>query len=539
MTTELQADVAIVGHGPIGQTLAALLAQRGRSVVVVERWERPYALPRAVAYDGESARILASAGIDPSLGEHGRPLGDYVWRNRAGEDLLNFTGLDRISPQGWPMVTSMYQPGLEDALIARGAELPGLRVLRGYEATEIADRGGSVRLIAEPRGHGQGSGGHGRGPLRVEADWLVGCDGANSFVRSAMGTRFTELGFSYDWLICDITPTTPRDYVPDNLQICDPARPRTSVAAGPGHRRWEFMRVGGETAADLDSPEAAWKLLAQEGETPENATLDRHAVYTFKAGHAAEWRKGRLLLAGDAAHLMPPFAGQGMCSGFRDAANLAWKLDLVLAGLADDDVLDTYTEERREHVQHAILRSVELGRVICEPDPGIAARRDAEMTAELRAAGGSQQAVLEVQALSGGLLHATGGDLAPNGTVGAHGTTGRFDEIVGTGFALISADPVAELLDEGRRAFLEKLGAHVVHAVPAGARPGARAAARPAAADEVIDVAGAYTAYLAGRSARAMLVRPDFAVFGTAASPEGAAALIDDLSARLAPRRAT
>ncbi|REE94794.1 bifunctional 3-(3-hydroxy-phenyl)propionate/3-hydroxycinnamic acid hydroxylase [Thermomonospora umbrina] len=525
MTVDLQADVVIVGHGPIGQTLAALLAQRGRSVIVVERWERPYTLPRAVAYDGESARILASAGIDPSLGERGRPLGDYVWRNRAGEDLLNFTGLGRISPQGWPVVTSMYQPGLEDALIARGAELPGLRVHRGHEATAIVDRGGSVLLTAEPRG-----GDHGREPLRVEADWLVGCDGANSFVRAAMGVGFTELGFGHDWLICDVTPTTPREYVPDNLQICDPERPRTSVAAGPGHRRWEFMRIDGETIADLDTPEAAWRLLAREGETPENATLDRHAVYTFKAGHAAEWRKGRLLLAGDAAHLMPPFAGQGMCSGFRDAANLAWKLDLVLAGLADDDVLDTYTDERREHVQHAILRSVELGRVICEPDPDAAARRDEEMIAALRALGGSQRAVLEVRPLSGGLLHTTGGDLAPNGEVTVDGATGRFDDVVGTGFALISLDPVEGLLDEGRRAFLEKLGARVVRVVPTGARPGA---------DEATDVTGVYAAHLAERSARTMLVRPDFTVFGTAAGPAGTAALIDDLGARLGPRRAT
>ncbi|WP_018656645.1 bifunctional 3-(3-hydroxy-phenyl)propionate/3-hydroxycinnamic acid hydroxylase [Actinomadura flavalba] len=519
MTGVRETEIVIVGYGPVGQVLAVLLAQAGREVVVLERWADPYPLPRAVAYDAESARILATTGIDPSLGPHGRPLGDYVWRNQDGVELLAFTGLHEIGPQGWPGVTSMYQPGLEDALIARGAELPGLTVLRGAEVTAVQDHGDAATVTATgPDG----------APLHVRAAWAVGCDGANSVVRRALGVPFEERGFSHDWLICDITSDRPYD--PDNLQICDPARPRTSVAAGPGHRRWEFMRVAGETLDELNTPEAAWRLLELGGESRADVTLDRHAVYTFLAGHAARWRTGRVLLAGDAAHLMPPFAGQGLCSGFRDARNLAWKLNLVQDGLAGPGVLDTYTEERRAHVQAAIDRSVELGKVICEPDPVAAAARDAAL---LAAKDGDDGPVLEVQRLHGGLLHAdaAAGDLAPNPVVREGDRTARLDDVAGTGFVLLTAVPPDHLLEPAHHALLAALGGRIVHVVPPGSRGPSPAA--------VVDTQDVLLPFLAGHNARAVLVRPDFYVFGAATGPHDVAALLDDLRDRLTARAAS
>src|SRR6185436_13246372 len=131
---------------------------------------------------------------------------------------------------------------------------------------------------------------------------------------------------------------------------------------------WEFMRLPGEPIADLNREATAWQLLAPWGMTPDTATLERHAVYTFQARWVDRWRRGRLLLAGDAAHQMPPFAGQGMCSGMRDAANLAWKLDLVLRGRASESILDTYASERTVQVRATVEFSIELGRVICVPD---------------------------------------------------------------------------------------------------------------------------------------------------------------------------
>ncbi|MGW6743030.1 bifunctional 3-(3-hydroxy-phenyl)propionate/3-hydroxycinnamic acid hydroxylase MhpA [Streptomyces sp. NPDC055025] len=539
-------DVAIVGYGPIGQTLAILLAQRGWDVTVVERYPKPFPLPRAVTFDGESARILASAGLDPSLGEYGKPTGDYGWQNGDGLELLLFTGIGDIGPQGWPITTSYYQPGLESALIARGAELPGLRVLRGYEAKEITDDGTGVDVVAESATGGR---------LALRARCLVGCDGANSVVRAGMGAAFTELGFSHDWLTCDVTLDAPRDFDPDNLQTCDPARPRTSVSAGPGHRRWEFMRVPGETVEELDSVESAWRLLALDGVTPGNATLDRYAVYTFKAGHADRWRAGRVMLAGDAAHLMPPFAGQGMSSGFRDAANLSWKLHLVLDGRAREGILDTYTTERREHVQYAITKSVELGRIICEPDPAVARERDKKMLAAKEEVGGSDGLVLEIRPLTDGLLHRPGdgatGHLFPQGRVtrllpqgrvtrpgapgegttaeGApgEGVTGRYDEVVGHGFSLITLVPPGELLDGDRLAFLGTLDASVVHVLPSGSGPDS------VPGSVVVDTDDVYVPHLAGLPATAVLVRPDFYVFGAARDRDSAAALIDDLRTQL------
>nr|WP_316745582.1 FAD-dependent monooxygenase [Streptomyces sp. MK7] len=167
-----------------------------------------------------------------------------------------------------------------------------------------------------------------------------------------MRTSVTDLGFKYDWLVLDVMPRDrDRAWTPRNLQLCDPARPTTAVVGGPGRRRWEFMRLPGEPMAELQQAETAWKLLEPWDLHPDNATLERQTVYAFQARWADSWRDGRLLLAGDAAHQMPPFAGQGLCSGLRDAINLSWKLDLVLSGKADDSLLDTHTTERCQHLQ--------------------------------------------------------------------------------------------------------------------------------------------------------------------------------------------
>ncbi|RBM10954.1 bifunctional 3-(3-hydroxy-phenyl)propionate/3-hydroxycinnamic acid hydroxylase [Streptomyces sp. PT12] len=534
-------DVAIVGYGPVGQLLAILLAQRGWRVTVVERWPHPYPMPRAVAFDGEAARVLAAAGIGDHLAEVGEPSGDYAWRNAAGDELLRIEAADAIGHSGWPDSTSMYQPGLEAALIARGAALPGLRVLRGREAVGLAEAEGRVRLTVRDADGGE---------RVIAARRLVGCDGANSFVRAHIGSSVTDLGFFHDWLVCDVVPREPREFKPNNLQICDPARPRTEVSAGPGHRRWEFMRVPGETAAELNDEETAWRLLASFGVTPENATLERHSVYTFQARTVDRWRAGRILLAGDAAHLMPPFAGQGMSSGFRDAANLAWKLDLVLRGLAGEGLIDTYPLERRAHVRHAIDMSVNLGRVICQTDPAAARDRDTVMLAARTRAPAASQGRTAVRPLADGLLAgaardgeggrvvAPAGQLTPQGRVARGARTGLFDDIVGPGFALLTAEDPRPELNAERLAFLARIDARVVWIRPPDA-------AEPSAPDThggdegngdpvvVTDVDGTYLRYLAASRAAALLVRPDFYVFGAAGDPAGVGPLVDELRARL------
>ncbi len=520
-STPTDTDVVIVGNGPIGAALSVLIAQRGWRVTVLERRPRPYRLPRATSFDGETARLLAGTGIGPDLGRVTEPANGYQWQTAAGAVLLDI-GFTTSGPYGWPDANTMHQPALEELIAARVAGLPGITVLRGHEVVGIADGEERVEVTASTDD----------GATRVlSARWVVGCDGANSFVRDHLDVSVTDLGFSYEWLLCDVELRQPREFTPSNVQICDPARPTTVVASGPGRRRWEFMRLPGESAAELNRDETAWRLLAPFGVTPETATLLRSTTYIFQARWADQWRVGHVLLAGDAAHLMPPFAGQGMCSGIRDVVNLAWKLDLTLRGLADESLLDTYTEERRAQAKEAILSSVQLGRMICVTDPAAAAERDATVLANRR---GRPAARPEpAKPLAGGLLHrvsgaeaagAPAGAVVPQGRVSGPGGSGLFDEVVGRGFVLLTTDDPHTVLDEDRLSFLAGLGAHVVRLLPPGQAP-----------DGVGDIVGVvdtddvYGPYLARYGATCLLVRPDYHVFGAGSGPGGAAALVDDL----------
>ncbi|WP_223865535.1 bifunctional 3-(3-hydroxy-phenyl)propionate/3-hydroxycinnamic acid hydroxylase [Streptomyces sp. 5-10] len=524
----LEAEVLIVGYGPVGQLLSVLLAQRGRRVTVVERWPEPYRHPRAVGFDSEAARILASAGIGDSLDKFTEPARDHAWQNTKGETLIDHEVADR-GHCTWPEALSAYQPALESALIEHGATLPPLRILRGYEAVGLADDGDHVTLtVVGPDGD----------KTDLTALWVVGCDGANSLVRTGVGTTMTDLDFSYDWLICDVRLHEHREFRPNNLEICDPARPRTAVSAGPGHRRYEFMRVPADDPEHFGTVESAWELLRLFDVTPDNGVLDRHAVYTFQARWAERWRTGRMLLAGDSAHLMPPFAGQGMCSGFRDAANLAWKLDLVLGGHAAPTLLDTYTTERRAHVRHAVEMSVGLGRVVCMADPAAAADRDAAMlAARKRNIGPSAARRSVVKPLVDGLLHRDdqgrpapyAGQAGPQWRVRRAGTTGLFDDVVGTGFVLLHTEDVVPALDARRLKFLDSIGTRLVRMVPADTPT---ASLRPR---DTLDVEGRYLPYLSEMDALAVLVRPDFYLFGIARDEDELPVLVDDLATQLSP----
>ncbi|MDI5939941.1 FAD-dependent monooxygenase, partial [Micromonospora sp. DH15] len=332
------------------------------------------------------------------------------------------------------------------------------------------------------------------------------------------------------------------DSKPHHLQLSHPSRPRTPDTAGPDHRRWEFMRVPGETLEEFQTEASVWRLLGLFDITPATARLDRYGVYTTQACYADTWRSGRVFLAGDAAHVMPPFLGQGMSSGFRDVINLAWKLDLVRRGLADATLLDTYEVERKAHVQHAIRMSIDSGKVICETDPKQAAGRDSVMLAALRRRTQAKHARSLREAIVDGVLHRRpdgtpaprAGDPVPQGRVAAGGRTGRFDDVVGGGFVLITrADPAAAL-DDAATAFLDALDVRRVTVRPADADAPAMPA--DAAGTDVVDLDGVYLTYLAGADADAVLVRPDFYVFGVAAGPTGLAALVDDLRQQVSAR---
>lgn len=499
--TTTDADVVIVGYGPVGSTLAILLAQLGRRVVVLERWPEPYPLPRAVHYDHEVGRIFQSCGIGDDMRAISEPGEVYEWRNATGTTLLRF-GQTGDGPSGWPASSMFNQPKAEAALDQRAREL-GVDVRRGVEVTEIEQRDdhGVVSGVvhAPPANEVVG----------LSASYVVGCDGANSTVRAQLDLPVTDLGFFYDWLIVDVILDEPRVFDPINLQICDPARPTTVVSGGPGRRRWEFMRLPHEALDELHDEARAWELLEPWDVHPANARLERHAVYTFNARCADQWRDGRVFLAGDAAHLMPPFAGQGMCSGLRDAANLAWKLDLVLDGRADDALLDTYQSERLPSATAAIGFSIELGKVICVPDPAEAAARDEAMAAGVDGTGPPPG----LPDIDHGFIHPTAphaGIQLVQGRVGGR----PFDEVHGNGWRLVArgADADTERIDASEQAWFETIGGKVV--VLDGPDPWF---------DEWFDE----------RDTTYALQRPDFYLYGTAPTTEAASSLLADLRRHL------
>jgi 3-(3-hydroxy-phenyl)propionate hydroxylase len=517
VTESLRADVAVIGYGPVGRLLALLLGRRGKRVVVIERQPRAYPLPRAVHFDDEIGRIFQSVGVPPSsLPDIVAPYDDlYEWRSHDRETLLRLDWRG-LGPSGWHVSHFFYQPGLEALLDAQVRALDTVTVLRGWTAVTHAEDADGVTVQLQSATDERRT---------VTARYVVGADGANSIVRSWIGSTVTDLGYFHDWLVVDLLMKAPLedfDFNPPAWQLCDPARPTTLVPGGPGRRRFEFMRLPSETAEELNEEKTAWRLLEPWGITPETADLERHTVYTFQARWCDTWRKGRLLLAGDSAHLMPPFAGQGMCSGLRDAVNLAWKLELVLDGRAADGVLDTYGPERAEHVRHFIEASMALGGVICLPDPVAAAARDKAMKADLAA--GVQEPPRPLPRLGAGLYRddVAGGLLSIQAEV--HGETGRglFDDIVGPGGVLLLADPrLRDRLRPQDTALLTDLGWKVI---TLGEQPGE---------GQVVDVADAYTEWLDQHGVVAVLVRPDLYVYGGAIDADDLSVLLDHLAGAL------
>jgi 2-polyprenyl-6-methoxyphenol hydroxylase-like FAD-dependent oxidoreductase len=509
-------EVAIVGAGPVGLVLAILLARRGWRTAVLERWPRPYPLPRAVHFDHEIGRIFQAAGVADEVRALCDPACTSEWRNAAGETLLAFGREGVASLSGWPDSNMFHQPDLERVLERRLRALDCGALRRGVEVFELEPRARGVRVRARDAA-GEVS--------ELEADWLVGCDGANSAVRRSMHVPVEDLGLEADWLIVDLLLRRERRFRPKNWLLCDPARPVTAISGGPGRRRFELMRLPHESVEALHEPRTAWELLAPFDLSPADALIERQAVYSFRARWAESWRAGRLLIAGDAAHLLPPLAGQGLSSGLRDAATLAWQLDLVLARRAPEALLATYGAERLPHVRSLIAVSIDLGRLFCVTDREEALARDAHLAALRRA---NERSPLPSPPRMGQGTTLAGdryaGELFVQGRVAARvwgvPRTGLFDDVVGRGWALVGADrdPADDLTPEQRR-FFGSLGGVSAHVGPDA---------------PVVDVDGRYAAFFARTGRRVALQRPDFHLFGTGKDPAGAGELVSALARQLA-----
>ena len=467
-------DVAVVGLGPVGAVLAGLLGKRGLKVVVFDREEGLYPLPRAAHIDHTGLRTLQELGCLEELLPQMllNPGTDCVTADRR---LLFSIPGDVPTPSGLPASMYFYQPTFDGTLRRTVAALPTVDIRLSTEVTELEQSGDGVLLTARgPEGTSQ-----------VEAAWVVGCDGASSRVRQLAGIQRTSFGFEEQWVIFDLRLREPRPPLPTRaVQLCDPARPHTELPMPADRYRFEFMLMPGEEAAELLKPEVAFERLMAPLVPREGVEIERTATYTFAGLVADDWRAGRVFVAGDAAHLMPPFLGQGMCSGMRDATNLAWKLDLVHRRGAADAVLDTYTAERRPHVSSVIGAAVRLGQIICTTDPIEAAERDREMLARRST---EPPYRFQLPALTPGPLVLDGGGdlfLQPATAPG-----GRLDDAVGSRF-LVVVEAGAEN-EPAARWWREAMGA-LVASPPALPDPDRRIGA-----------------WLHRRGARSVVVRPD------------------------------
>jgi 3-(3-hydroxy-phenyl)propionate hydroxylase len=416
---ELDHDVVIIGFGPVGSTLAALLASRGLHVLAVDRETEIYPLPRAVHFDQEIMRVVQEVGCADELAPSiiVNPGMDFITADR--QVLLSMRP-DSDTASGWPASIFFFQPDLELRLRRRAMELGAVTRL-GVGADEVIDHGDHVEVLLA-----DGS--------VVRAAYVVGCDGARSTVRKQLGVEMHDLQFEEPWLVVDLV--LHPDVEPPaelTLQVCDPVRPTTLVPMPPPRFRFEFMLVDGDDPVAIQAPERVRSMLAGWMD-PDDAEVERAAVYTFHGLIATSWRNGRVLLAGDAAHMTPPFLGQGMCAGMRDAANLAWKLERVVRGTSPDTLLDTYQAEREPHVLQLVGAAVSFGRLICTTDREVAAQRDADLLAS-RAAGGGTVGTAMAPALGPGPLVGAGGGLQARQPI-LDGN--RMDDLVGGRFAVVA-----------------------------------------------------------------------------------------------------
>jgi 2-polyprenyl-6-methoxyphenol hydroxylase-like FAD-dependent oxidoreductase len=519
MTVHHDCDVLVVGAGPVGQVAALLLAQRGLRVSVVERWAQPYPLPRAVAMSHDVQRVLRQLGFAEDLAGMIEPWGQdghrFVLQDASGRTLTE-SRVTLDSESGLANMSGFSQPELEQLLERRVQADPLIDQHRGFALESLSDDGSGVTATI---GAHTGLAPIPNGELRtLRAAYVVGCDGANSTVRSLLGLEMTDLGFNRDWLVVDVVPHAPPTWLPFACQRLGPARSTTLVPAGRGWRRWEFMIMPTDDQDNIDTEENAWRLLEPWGIHPGNAELVRQARYTFRGRWATQWRRGRVVLAGDAAHQMPPFMGQGFNSGVRDAANLAWRLALLVDGEGRDSLLDDYAAERSTQVAQIVEQTVLIGQMFCMTDPEECAQRDAGLTG---------LANLDIQEASqnwhlrGGTLQddGIGGSLGLQATVGTKTRTALLDEIIAPpGFVLLGrdSDPLDRLSPPVGAAW-QRLGGRSTHFGPGG----------------LTDTEGKYAQWFQRLNASVVLIRPDFQVFGGVLDPSTTDRLVDNLVERV------
>lgn len=510
-------DVVVIGFGPVGQMMSTQLGQAGHSVAAFEAHETLYGLSRAGHMDDEIVRTLQKIGAVEEFKSDAVAWEMYDMRTKAfGGELLLRLDWSQVGPHGHRGHWIFYQNYLELAMNRAASETGNVDVTMATKAVSFEQDDDGVTVTLQNRNSGE--------QFQVRAKYLVAADGANSSVREALGIDSWVGNCDYEQLVVDCREKHPLRFEFDNGQFADPERPGCLFQLGAQHHRWEWTLLPGEKPEDF-TEERVWELLSP-WVGPDDVEILRRPVYRFREVVAEHWQDGRVFLAGDAAHVLWPFAGEGMCNGMRDASTLAWRLDLVLRGQASARILDSYTADRKPVFVAWMNLSREIGLPCVVTDPTAAQMRDQAMKAALA----DPSLIPPLPQIPGPKAFSrpddpTAGTVAYQGVVEVDGKTGLFDDLVGTGWVLLTSDAAAlDALTESQRDFAERIGITLAHVGPRGS--GA----------PVIDVEGTYSSWLTSIGASAVLARPDFWLFGSVAAPEDSGQLLHSLADGLAGR---
>jgi len=546
-----QYDVVVAGLGPTGLTLAHLLGRRGLSALVLEREPEFYGNARAVYTDDEALRVFQTAGVADDIHADMNVDSAVQWVKANGDLLIQFRETQR--PLWWPVVNFLYQPYLETRLESLLARYPHVEVRRGREVVDFTqDETGVTVTHSAATGSAYGKRDNAVDETATEtvrASYLVGADGGRSVVRTRLGIEMTGKSFPERWLVVDLKAKDGADafrHLPYFDFVCNPEMPTVSCPQPGGHHRFEFALTEDDDRDQFESDETVRRLLGQYVDVDE-VEVKRRLVYTFNALVAGRWRDGRVLLAGDAAHMTPQFVGQGMNAGVRDADNLSWKLAAVLQHGADPTLLDSYESERRPHAKAMIDFSVFNKSLVSIKNPVGATARNAAMWTSLhvpglagwvRQAGMKPKPRLKKDAYVGLPRGFRGveGTLAPQPVVRQYdGRPTRLDDAIGTGWAVIGigVDP-REALGTGLARW-EQVAATFATVYAAGTRPQGEIGdgRRRAGLVDLEDSTGELARWLRKAGARrgtVVVLRPDKYVFGVSADPAMlTSALVDRL----------
>lgn len=465
-------DVAVIGLGPVGELAALLLARAGLTVLVLEREADVYPNPRVGVLDGEALRTLQKAGVyertvpDMLLGAGAQ------WVSARGKVVATTLPTEKI--QGHPWMSAIYQPLLDKHLRAALAEYPDVDIRLGHRLTGLTQDDEVVELTFRDVDGGTGN---------ARARFVVGCDGANSATREAIGVQLVGSAYTDTWLIVDAKLPEPVTHLPYFQMTLDPAAPSLTGRLAAGGHRWERKVMPWEDRDEILTPQAARRVIAEVAD-PDTAEILRHLIYTFRAKSAEHWRVGRVLLCGDAAHLMPPMIGQGLNSGIRDVTNLTWKIAAVVNAGAPLQILDSYEVERRPHADAITAMSVRVGRLVTMQSRWAAMIRDVVGVTLLRlpplrehVRQGRWRPPARYRRgllLAQPSLRSPVGRLFPQPLVRTFsGAERRLDDVAGSGWRIIGwdTDPREALSTHGRRIAEDVLGANYVTLTFPGQRP--------------------------------------------------------------------